>query len=91
MLLLAACAAAPDERPVVAPATACESLPPELEAERSAWLAPGAALTATAYPAAVRPLVTLIRTKLKLLSQAQFRPVALAAPELDLLIAQVAK
>lgn len=57
---------------------ACASIPPELEAERSAWLAPGAGLTAAADSAAVRPVVTLIRTKLKLLPQAQFRPVALA-------------
>ena len=80
-LLLAACAAAPD-KPVVAPAAmGCESLPPELEAERSAWLAPSAALTGAADADTARAVVTLIRTTVKLLPQAKLKPLALTKAE----------
>lgn len=80
-LLIAACATAHD-KPLAAPAAmSCESLPAELEAERSAWQAPSANLGVAADAASARPVVTLVRTRLKLLPQAKLKPVALAKAE----------
>lgn len=62
-------------------AMACDTLPAELAAERSAWGAPAATLNAAADAASARPVVTLIRTRLKLEPQARLKPVALAKAE----------
>lgn len=79
--VLAGCAA-PGSRPVVQPqAIACDTLPAELEAERSAWGAPATTLNAAADAASARPVVTLIRTRLKLQPQARLKPAALAKAE----------
>lgn len=80
-VLVAACAAAPGREPVVPPAMSCESLAPELEPERSAWLAPSANLAGAADAASARAVVTLVRTRLKLQPQASLKPVALARAE----------
>lgn len=80
-LLLAACAATPAGMVTTPAATACESLPPELDAERSAWLAPASAVPVASLAASARPVVTLTRTRLKLLPQGTFNPVALTKAE----------
>jgi hypothetical protein len=79
--VLAGCAS-PGSTPFVQPqAMACDALPAELEAERSAWGAPATTLGAASDAAAARPVVTLVRTRLKLQPQARLKPVALAKAE----------
>ncbi len=79
--MLTGCAAS-GGKPVVQPqAMACDALPAELEAERSAWGAAGTTLSAAPAAGTPPPVVTLIRTRLKLQPQARLKPVALAKAE----------